>query len=288
MSRACSESVFFTGEIIGDCILQKNLRVHEMHEVWIAYDRTRQTHAVLKLIRNSHPRIAVLRELADFLTHTDCPQLIHAWNTSSVNGWFAAELEYASGGSLASRLKQVSRMPLGHCIFIMREILSALHELHRHGIIHRDLKTGNVWTDPDGGIKVGDLGIARSVKFPETGPAVFGTPSAMSPEQTRNTAEADCRSDFFSLSSLMFELLTGHPRFPRAGLVETARLIREAAPEDMKCELEKFAPPGFTRLLMWMAAPEKTARPPDAQTVLEELEQLRLPCEPPDYKEKRR
>jgi len=273
-----SGSVFFPGEIIGPCVLQRVLRIRKMREVWLAFDRERQCHAVLKFLSGFHPRLEILRELACFLADPACPQLIRVLDIRPVNGWLAIELEYAAGGSLAARLKTDKRLPLDQSVFVMREILAALAELHRHGIVHRDLKPGNVWITDLGEIRVGDLGIARLKTFREPGPAVFGSSGAMSPEQTVDTTKADHRSDFYSLASMMFELLTGKKRFPRGTLVETARLIQKAKPEEMRPSLQDFAPPGLVRLLMWMAAQNRAERPPDAKTILDELDRLRLPC----------
>jgi len=280
MKEQRPDSVFFPGEIVGDCVLQKVLRIRPRREVWVAFDRRRQRHAVMKFIRRDHPRAAALPILAEFLTHTDCRQLIRLWATPEVEGWFAAEMEYLSGGSLSRRLQRMRKLPLGETVFVMREVLTALAELHRNGIVHRDLKPGNLWLSGAGELCVGDLEIARVKTVPESGPAVFGTPSAMSPEQTVDTTAVDCRSDFFSLASLIFELLTGRSRFPRAGLVETAPLIRTGRPEEMMRELKEFAPPDLIRLLGWMAACSRMERPADAETILTELALLRLPCDP--------
>jgi len=278
MTEKCADSVFFPGEIIGPCVLQRVLRTRKMREVWLVFDRERQCHAVVKFLSGAHPRLEVLRELARFLADSSCPQLIRVLDVRTANGWLAIELEYAADGSLSARLKAEKRLSLGQSVFVMREILTALAELHRHGIVHRDLKPGNVWITALGEIRVGDLGIARLKTFREKGPAVFGSPGAMSPEQTVDTTKVDRRTDFYSLASMMFELLTGKTRFPRGSLVETARLIQTAKPDEMRPVLQDFAPPGLVRLLVWMAAQNRAERPPDAETILDELDRLRLPC----------
>ena len=280
MKATGPDSVFFPGEIVGDCVLQTVLRIRERREVWAAFDRKRQCRAVMKFIRRDHPRAAALPQLAEFLAHTACRRLVRLWAVPEVVGWFAAEMEYLSGGSLSRRLKRMHRLTLGQAVWVMRETLTALAELHRNGIVHRDLKPGNIWFSAAGELRVGDLEIAKTTSVPEVGPAVFGTPSAMSPEQTIDTTAVDARSDFFSLASLVCESLTGRPRFPRAGLVETARLIRAGRPEEMMRDLREFAPPDLSRLLGWMAAAHRMERPSDAATILNELERFRLPCEP--------
>ena len=275
------DSTFFSGEIVGNCILQRLLRApDERREIWLAYDRKLQCPVVLKFIRDDDRIAPVLPALADFLRHTSCKQLIRVLKTLSAGNFFVAELEYAPGGSLSARRKRDGRLALGQSVYVMKEVLAALAELHANGIVHRDIKPGNVWLAEDGGIKVGDLGIARLESFPEKGPAVFGTPSAMSPEQTRDATGVDPRSDFFSLSSMMFELLSGRKRFPHGGIVETGKMIRESSPDGMTRALLPFATPDFISLLKWMAEPEPGNRPQDADSILDSLERLRLPCVP--------
>ena len=273
--------VFFSGEIIGDCVLQKAHRIRdERQEVWFAFDRKRNAPAVLKFIRDDHRNAAMAPALAEFLEHSQCRSLIRVLGTGNAGRFFVAELEYASGGSLSARLKREGKLPFAQTVHVLREILYALRELHRNGIVHRDVKPGNIWIAERGEVRLGDFGIARMEGFPETGPDVFGTPSAMSPEQTLDTTKVDGRTDFFSLSSMVYELLTGQPRFPHAGLKETGKLIRESRPEELMHDLQPFATMDFVRLLGWMAEPEPGNRPPDADAVLDELDSLLLPDVP--------
>ena len=272
---------FFPGEIIGDCVLQKAHRIRdERQEVWFAFDRKRNAPAVLKFIRDDHRNAAMAPALAEFLARSQCRSLIRVLGTGNAGRFFVAELEYASGGSLSARLKREGKLPFAQTVHVMREVLYALRELHRNGIVHRDVKPGNIWIAERGEVRLGDFGIARMEGFPEKGPDVFGTPSAMSPEQTLDTTKADGRTDFFSLSSMVYELLTGQPRFPRAGLKETGTFIRESRPEGLMCDLQPFATMDFVRLLGWMAEPEPGNRPSDADVILNELDSLRLPDRP--------
>ena len=273
--------VFFPGEIIGDCVLQKTLRIRDgRQEVWFAFDRKRNAPAVLKFIRDDHRNAAMAPALAEFLARSQCRSLIRVLGTGNAGRFFVAELEYAPGGSLSARLKREGKLPFAQTVHVMREVLCALRELHRNGIVHRDVKPGNIWIAERGEVRLGDFGIARMEGFPETGPDVFGTPSAMSPEQTLDTTKADARTDFFSLSSMVYELLSGRSRFPHAGLKETGKLIRESRPEGLMRDLQPFATMDFVRLLGWMAEPEPGNRPPDADVILNELDSLRLPDRP--------
>ena len=277
-SRAAA---FFPGEIVGDCVIQKAHRIRDKRqEVWLAFDRKRNAPVILKFIRDDHRNAAVAPALAEFLAHSRCKSLIRVFGTCGVGRFFAVELECASGGSLSARLKREGRLPFAQTVHVMREVLFALRELHQNGIVHRDIKPGNIWIADKGEIRLGDFGIARMEGFPEKGPDVFGTPSAMSPEQTLDATKVDARTDFFSLSSAVYELLSGHSRFPRAGLKETGILIRESRPEGLMRDLQPFATMDFVRLLGWMTEPEPGNRPADADAILNELERMQLPDVP--------
>ena len=209
MNRTAPDSHFFPGEILDDRVLRKLLRVREDREVWRVFDRRRRGPAVLKLIRKDHPRAEIFPALAQTLLHTDTPRLVKVLDFQDIGDYFAVETEFVSGGTLRGKLAGQGRFPLARVVFLMREILLALSILHRRGIIHRDIKPGNILLTADGTVKLGDFGIARLKPCPENGPRIFGTPSAMSPEQAFDTTRTDERSDFFSLSSTVYELLTG-------------------------------------------------------------------------------
>lgn len=282
MTENGSGSTFFSGEIVCGSVLQQLLRLREnSREVWLAYDTGLKTHVILKFIREDDRGAEHLPELADFLMRTKCPSLIRVLEApQKVAGFIVEKQEYAAGGSLSLSLKRSGRLTLAQTVYVMQEVLLALQELHTNGIIHRDIKPGNILIASASGIKVGDFGIARLVRFPEKGPDVFGTPSAMSPEQTLDATKADCRTDFFSLASVIYELLTGHPRFPHGNLMKTGKLVRESRPEDLVRDLQPFATTDLCHLLGWMAEPDPVKRPLTAGIILEEFDNLRLPCEP--------
>lgn len=277
MTKSKSESRFFAGEIVSNCVLQKPLRIRDDREVWRVFDRRRDCPAVMKFIGMTGPRRETLPILADILLRSKCPQLVRVLDIGEAGGNFAVELEYSDGGTLGRWIAKHGRLPLAPSVRIMREILLALAELHRHGIVHRDVKPGNILLSSDGAVKLGDFGIARLVSHAEEGPQVFGTPSAMSPEQAADTTRIDGRSDLFSLSSVVYEMLTGRPRFPRGRSGSTLRDIRESRPDNFREELAEYATYDLIRLLEQLAANDPAARPESAESVLAELDSLKLP-----------
>ena len=125
-------------------------------------------------------------------------------------------MEYAPGDSLAGYISRRTSIRLDEIGGIMAQILDALGYAHDNGIIHRDVKPGNVIVGPTGRIKVTDFGIARinSSTLTQTG-MIMGTPSYMAPEQYVGLA-IDQRADVFSAGVLLYELLTGIKPFAGA------------------------------------------------------------------------
>ncbi|MBA3293359.1 MAG: Stk1 family PASTA domain-containing Ser/Thr kinase [Geodermatophilaceae bacterium] len=125
-------------------------------------------------------------------------------------------MEYVEGRTLRDVLKDEGVMEVKAAMSFAADICAALDFSHRNGIVHRDVKPGNVMITPAGAVKVMDFGIARavsdsSVTMTSTA-AVIGTAQYLSPEQARGES-VDARSDVYSAGCLLFELVTGGPPF---------------------------------------------------------------------------
>jgi beta-lactam-binding protein with PASTA domain/predicted Ser/Thr protein kinase len=125
-------------------------------------------------------------------------------------------MEYVRGRTLREVLNDGRKLLPERALEIVSGVLSALDYSHRNGIVHRDIKPGNVMLTPSGDVKVMDFGIARAMSqatstMTQTS-AVVGTAQYLSPEQARGET-VDSRSDIYSTGCLLFELLTGRPPF---------------------------------------------------------------------------
>ncbi|HPF60139.1 MAG TPA: serine/threonine-protein kinase [Candidatus Competibacteraceae bacterium] len=130
-------------------------------------------------------------------------------------------MEYVQGRELRDYLKSRQPMPLSNTVAIILQVLRALGHAHAHGVVHRDIKPGNIILLADGKVKVTDFGIARlemSGSLTQVGMAV-GTPGYMAPEQFSGQ-EADRRADLYATGVVLFELLTGIRPFPGRGAGE--------------------------------------------------------------------
>jgi serine/threonine-protein kinase len=143
-------------------------------------------------------------------------------------------MEYVEGRTLRDVLKEQGRLPIRRALEITAEICGALDFSHRNGIVHRDVKPGNVMITPTGAVKVMDFGIARALSsnaatVTQTA-AVIGTAQYLSPEQARGEP-VDARSDVYSTGCLLYELITGSPPFTGDSPVAVAyQHVRENAP----------------------------------------------------------
>ncbi len=161
-------------------------------------------------------------------------------------------MEYVAGRTLRDILREGRKILPERALEITSGVLSALDYSHRAGIIHRDIKPGNVMLTPSGDVKVMDFGIARAISdasstMTQTA-AVVGTAQYLSPEQARGET-VDSRSDVYSAGCLLYELLTGRPPFIGDSPVAVAyQHVREQAapPSDHDTDL----PPELDAIVM--------------------------------------
>ena len=153
-------------------------------------------------------------------------------------------MEYVAGRTLRDILREGRKILPERALEITSGVLSALDYSHRAGIIHRDIKPGNVMLTPSGDVKVMDFGIARAISdasstMTQTA-AVVGTAQYLSPEQARGET-VDSRSDVYSTGCLLYELLTGRPPFvgdsPGRGGLPARPRARRCRPSDHDTEL---------------------------------------------------
>ncbi|MCY3018448.1 MAG: protein kinase [Planctomycetota bacterium] len=183
--------------------------------------------------------------------------------------------EFIEGATLEKLLKE--RLPTTQIVRLMTEIASAIQHAQEHGIVHRDIKPGNVLIDASGRAMVTDFGLARNVEIASSltrSDDVVGTPAYMSPEQAAGrTAEVEERSDVYALGVLLYEMLTGRPPFQSNSLVALLRAVIEDEPEPPR-KLNPKADRDLETICLKCLEKEKARRYRTAAALVEDLKRF--------------
>jgi eukaryotic-like serine/threonine-protein kinase len=235
-----------TGKTLGRYQLKCLIGEGGMGVVFRAFDPNLQREVAIKVM---HPHLMrkpgfkdrFLQEavVAARLKH---PGIVHVYDSGEANGVLYIVMAFIPGGNLEEMLDELKtkgeRMLLPEAVEIIQQVSQALDYAHRHGVLHRDIKPGNIMLEPEpcGGLPfrpvLTDLGLAKLLEGgveTQTGTSM-GTPAYMSPEQAQGLP-VDVRSDVYSLGALLFHLCVGQPPFPAKTITEALRYhVQEPPP----------------------------------------------------------
>src|ERR1700680_3318682 len=226
-----------------------------MAQVYRAMDRQLDRPVALKVL---FPELSVdrsfverFRREAQAAANLSHPNIVPVFDWGEDNGTYFIVMEVVDGRALSSILRTAGPLPPDRAAEIAADVAGALAYAHRHGVVHRDVKPGNVLITEEGTIKVTDFGIARAVNTEEsltqTG-AVMGTATYFSPEQAEGMG-VDSRSDIYSLGVVIFEMVTGRPPFLGDTPVAVAsKHVREHPPTPR--EVNPAVPPDLEAIIL--------------------------------------
>jgi eukaryotic-like serine/threonine-protein kinase len=211
------------------------------------------------------------------------PHICVLYDVGSQDGVDYLVMEFVEGETLANRLEK-GPLPLDLALKFGAQIADALDKAHRSGVVHRDLKPGNIIVTPTGA-KLLDFGLAKPAAPLVSGmtlttapnqPApvteqgtIVGTFQYMSPEQVEGK-ELDARSDIFSLGAVLYEMVTGRRAFPGKSQLSVASAVLEKEPEAI-CTLQPLTPAALDRAIRICLAKEPNDRWQTARDLLREL-----------------
>lgn len=212
----------------------------------------------------NHPNIVAVYDTGEEEVHTP--------DGSTVSVPYIV-MEYVEGHTVRDLLAGGAPVPIDEAIEIISGVLSALEYSHAHGLVHRDIKPGNIMLTNTGKIKVMDFGIARALTdsqatMTQTN-AVVGTAQYLSPEQARGET-VDARSDIYSTGCVLFELLTGQPPFKGDSAVAVAyQHVSEVPP--IPSAVTSDIPDSIDRVVLKSLAKDKVDRYASAEAMRSDL-----------------
>lgn len=208
-----------------------------MATVVAGHDRLLDRPVAIKLLgRHQQPdaRARLLRE-ARAAARLHHPNVVAVYDTGEHDGQPFIVMELVRGGTLADLLRQRGRLDVEEAVGIALGVLDALAVAHAAGIVHRDVKPGNVLLPDDGGVKLSDFGIAKALEDATSGltatGTVLGTPSYLAPELISG-GSAGPAADVYSVGCVLFELLAGQPPYTGESSVSVAYAhVHQPVPE---------------------------------------------------------
>lgn len=237
-----------------------------MGEVWQAYDELAGRPVAVKLLhsQNSEPtataRFRLEAQTAGRLSH---PHVVGVLDFGEQEGRLFLVMELVEGDSLAYVLTQAGSLPAEEVARIAAQSAAGLAAAHQQGIVHRDIKPGNLLLDADRSVKIGDFGIAQFMNDPSgaltaTG-QIVGTSLYIAPERALGQP-AGPPSDVYSLGCVLYQLLTGQPPFRAGSPIAVLHHHLDTPPVPPR-ELGVGLPPAFENYLLGLLAKRPEDRP---------------------------
>lgn len=279
------EDVFQTGDKFRGYVIERLLGNGGLGAVYLVRHEMLDTVYAMKIL---FPSVAqenqsyvkrFLRE-AKIATRIRHPNLVavHDCGFDEEKGLYYLVMDYVNGGDLRQAIAFAGRFEPDRAVEVIMQVASALEAAQKLNVVHRDIKPENIMIQPDGLVKLVDLGIAKSDDIKDslntTTESVFGTPAYVAPEQAIDAAKVDTRADIYSLGVVLFEMIAGKPPFegPNAPQILAQTLSDDPFP-DIR-DYNKDVKPMLAVLIRRMCVKERDRRISDPTALLKEFEKL--------------
>ncbi|HUQ80113.1 MAG TPA: protein kinase [Gemmatimonadaceae bacterium] len=215
-----SETDEHSGERVGPYTIVREIGRGGAATVYLASDEKHRRSVALKIL---HPDASAalggdrFRREIEVVAQLQHPHILPLHDSGESNGLRYYVMPLVSGETLRDRIAREGALPLADIARIVDDVASALDYAHRRGVVHRDIKPGNILID-DVHASIADFGIAHLAAGDSAEPitatgVIIGTPTYMSPEQATGARDLDARSDIYAFGCVVFEMLTGVPPF---------------------------------------------------------------------------
>ncbi len=206
------------GRTLGNYRIVEQIGIGGMATVYKAYDPDTDRYVAIKILPEHFSRDPTFRKRfqreAKAIAKLEHIHILPIFSYGEEDGIVYMAMRYLQAGTLTERIKQ-GPLPLIEAARLLSQIASALDYAHAHGVLHRDVKPGNILLDEQNNAFLTDFGIAKMVEATVdlTQGGILGTPAYMSPEQCEGVKELTPASDIYSLGVILYEMVTGRTPF---------------------------------------------------------------------------
>ena len=250
-------------------------------KVYLAHDTVLDRDVAFALIKteklDAAARTRIKREVQSMGRLGDHPNVVNIYDFGDHESQPFIVLPLLSGGDVEGLIKKAPdhKLPLNQSVEIARSVCKGLEFAHAKGIIHRDIKPGNVWLNAEGVAQIGDFGLAVAVDLSRLTQAgmMVGTVSYMPPEQAMG-GNVTAKADLYSLGAMLYEMVTGRPPFvgdDSVAIIGQHINTPPVSPSWHRADL----PPALETLIMQLLEKDPDKRPASAKLVLQALESIR-------------
>ena len=273
-SSSSEEGRFVPGTLLGDRYrIVSLLGIGGMGEVYRATDLRLSQQVALKFLPVEFARDPRFQarfnnevRIARQVSH---PNVCRVYDIGEVEGLAYISMEYVDGEDLHSLLRRIGRLPSDKALEIARKLCAGLAAAHDKGVLHRDLKPGNIMIDGRGHVLITDFGLAGVMGTIEGAEVRNGTPAYMAPEQLSGK-EVSAQSDIYALGVVLYEMFTGKPPYTGSTRDELFKVAQQGMPAHPR-NIVKDIDPAVESVVLRCLAPDPRARPASALAVLAAL-----------------
>jgi serine/threonine protein kinase len=260
--------MFFRGQNIGKYRIVAPLGSGGFGSVYLAEDTWIDKKVALKVPHRQNLDFGELLKEPRLLASLNHPNVVTVLTAERQDNVFFIVMEYVPGDTLETIIEREGALDLSRVLDYTCQICNAVDHAHRHGVIHRDLRPGNVLVSEQGLAKVADFGTSRFLEIAAHGTTVIGSPPYMAPEQFQG--KAVFASDLYSLGVTMYQMLVGSLPYGTPQPGDLQRLMSGDLITPPKARNPKI-PKGISDIVMKALAPEVASRYQRASDLLDAL-----------------
>jgi serine/threonine protein kinase len=258
--------MFLRGQTIGKYRIVTPLGSGGFGAVYLAEDTWIDKKVAIKIPHRQNLDFGELLREPRLLASLNHPNIVTVLTAEKQDNTFFIVMEYVAGETLEQIIEREGALDLARALDYTCQISNAMDHAHRQGVIHRDLRPGNVLVTENGMVKVADFGTSRFLEIAAHGTTVIGSPPYMAPEQFQGKAVFS--SDIYSLGVTMYQMLTGSLPYATPSAADLEKLIKGDLAPPPRTRNRKI-PKGISDIVMKAMAPEIPARYQRASEVLD-------------------